>query len=95
MSFKGLTGGTLPLGLTVASEKIYNAFLSDDKKKALLHGHSFTGNASSLRCCCASLDLFEESKHGTTKNIVIKHQLFKEEVKKMKWYLKVRQTGTF
>ena len=59
---KGLTGGVLPLGLTVSTQKIYDAFLSDDKAKALLHGHSFTGNAISCALACASLDLFEEEK---------------------------------
>ena len=64
---KGLTGGVLPLGLTVATNEIYNAFLSEDKSKALLHGHSFTGNALSCAAACASLDIFE--KDSTWKNI--------------------------
>src|SRR5690606_26440921 len=41
---KGLTGGVMPLGLAIATEEIYTAFLSEDKLKALLHGHSYTGN---------------------------------------------------
>jgi adenosylmethionine-8-amino-7-oxononanoate aminotransferase len=56
---KGLTGGVLPLGLTVATEEIYEAFLSKDKLKALLHGHSFIGNALSCAAANASLDIFE------------------------------------
>lgn len=59
---KGLTGGTLPLGLTVATDEIYNAFLSDNKANALLHGHSFTGNSLACACACASLDIFEQEK---------------------------------
>lgn len=59
---KGLTGGTLPLGLTVATTEIYNAFLSDKKANALLHGHSFTGNSLACACACASLDLFEQQQ---------------------------------
>lgn len=57
---KGLTGGVLPLGLTVATDEIYNAFLDEDKLKALLHGHSFTGNALACAAACASMDLFEQ-----------------------------------
>jgi len=57
---KGLTGGVLPLGLTVATEKIYNAFLHQETSKALLHGHSFTGSALACAAANASLDLFEE-----------------------------------
>lgn len=54
---KGLTGGVLPLGLTITTEDLFQHFLSDDKSKALLHGHSFTGNALSCAASCASLDL--------------------------------------
>lgn len=64
---KGLTGGVLPLGLTVATNEIYEAFLSEDKTKALLHGHSFTGNPLSCAAACASLDLFE--KQATWNNV--------------------------
>jgi adenosylmethionine-8-amino-7-oxononanoate aminotransferase len=60
---KGLTGGVLPLGLTVATIDIFNAFLSDEKRKAFLHGHSFTGNPLACAAACASLDLLE--KKGT------------------------------
>lgn len=59
---KGLTGGVLPLGLTVATTEIYDAFLSEEKTKALLHGHSFTGNPLSCAAACASLDLFEQAE---------------------------------
>jgi len=59
---KGLTGGTLPLGLTVATETIYEAFLHPEKTKALLHGHSYTGNALICAAANASLDLFEEDQ---------------------------------
>ncbi|TBU27078.1 onanonoxo-7-onima-8-eninoihtemlysoneda [Dichomitus squalens] len=39
---KILTGGLVPLAVTLASDSIYRAFLSDDKADALLHGHSYT-----------------------------------------------------
>lgn len=64
---KGLTGGVLPLGLTVATEQIFQAFLDREKSKAFLHGHSFTGNPIACAAACASLDLFEED--GTWQNI--------------------------
>lgn len=56
---KGLTAGVIPLGLTVATQAIYDAFLDDSMLKALLHGHSFTGNSIACSVACASLDLFE------------------------------------
>ncbi|MDG1915245.1 MAG: adenosylmethionine--8-amino-7-oxononanoate transaminase [Crocinitomix sp.] len=59
---KGVTGGVMPVGLTVTTQEIFNAFLSDDTSKALLHGHSFTGNPLSCAAICASLDLFEHEE---------------------------------
>lgn len=64
---KGLTGGVLPLGLTVATNAIFDAFLSDERAKAFLHGHSFTGNPLACATACASLDLFEQA--ATWENI--------------------------
>jgi dethiobiotin synthetase/adenosylmethionine--8-amino-7-oxononanoate aminotransferase len=39
---KALTGGLVPLSVTLASKSIFEAFLSDKKADALLHGHSYT-----------------------------------------------------
>ena len=41
---KGFTGGFLPLALTITTDEIYNAFLHEEWKYALAHGHSFTAN---------------------------------------------------
>jgi adenosylmethionine-8-amino-7-oxononanoate aminotransferase len=56
---KALTGGTLPLAATVATDRIYEAFLSDDASKALMHGPTYMGNALACAAANASLDLFE------------------------------------
>lgn len=57
---KGLTGGFLPLGLTIVSDKIYNAFYSDNPKHTFLHGHSYTGNTLACAAALANLQLFEQ-----------------------------------
>ncbi len=59
---KAITGGYLPLGVTVATEKIYEAFLSDDRRKTFFHGHSFTANPLSCAVAIASLELMEQEK---------------------------------
>ncbi len=56
---KALTGGTAPLAATVASDRIFEAFLSDDPARALMHGPTFMGNALACAAANASLDLFE------------------------------------
>ena len=63
---KGLTAGVMALGLTVASDEIYNAFLGDETTKALLHGHSFTANPIACAVACANLDLFERKETWET-----------------------------
>ena len=42
---KTLTGGTVPLSVTLASSSIFDAFFSNKKADALLHGHSYTAHA--------------------------------------------------
>jgi adenosylmethionine-8-amino-7-oxononanoate aminotransferase len=59
---KGLTGGFLPLGATICSEKIHKAFLTSDKTKTFFHGHSYTANPIACSAALASLDLFEQEK---------------------------------
>jgi adenosylmethionine---8-amino-7-oxononanoate aminotransferase len=56
---KALTGGTAPLAATVASERIFEGFLSDDSAAALMHGPTYMGNALACAAANASLDLFE------------------------------------
>ena len=56
---KALTGGTVPLAVTVANDRVYEAFLSDDAEAALMHGPTFCGNALACAAANASLDLFQ------------------------------------
>jgi adenosylmethionine-8-amino-7-oxononanoate aminotransferase len=58
MLSKALTGGTLPLAATVATETVFDAFWSDDPAKALMHGPTFMANALACAAANASLDLF-------------------------------------
>jgi adenosylmethionine---8-amino-7-oxononanoate aminotransferase len=58
---KGLTGGTMALGVTACNEKIYNAYISDDKLKTFFHGHSFTANPLACTAALASMDLLDHA----------------------------------
>ncbi|MES2329102.1 MAG: adenosylmethionine--8-amino-7-oxononanoate transaminase [Bacteroidota bacterium] len=57
---KGLTGGTMALGVTACNDKIYGAYVNDDKYKTFFHGHSFTANPLACTAALASLDLLEK-----------------------------------
>jgi adenosylmethionine-8-amino-7-oxononanoate aminotransferase len=56
---KALTGGTMPLAATVATERIYSAFLSYDPGAALMHGPTYMAYPLGCAAANASLDLFE------------------------------------
>ena len=58
---KALTGGYLPLGATATSDRVYEAFLSNDRTRTLFHGHSFTANPLACAVAVASLDLFHQT----------------------------------
>ena len=58
---KGLTGGFLPMGVTMASERIYQGFISDRPTDTFFHGHSFTANPLGCAAAPASLDLLEQT----------------------------------
>jgi adenosylmethionine-8-amino-7-oxononanoate aminotransferase len=60
---KGLTGGYLPIAVTLISEKLFSAFNgSVAEGKALAYGHSYTGNALGCAAAKASLEVFEKER---------------------------------
>ena len=69
---KGLTGGTLPLAATAATQKIFDAFWSDDPSHALMHGPTYMGNALACAAANASLDLFERENRLRQANEIAK-----------------------
>jgi adenosylmethionine---8-amino-7-oxononanoate aminotransferase len=60
---KGITGGYMPLAVTLASDEIYRAFLGDFRDlKTFFHGHSYTGNPLACAAALACLDLFGKER---------------------------------
>jgi len=55
---KGLTGGYLPLAITLISHKIYEPFGDKNSDATLFYGHSYTGNALGCAAALASLEIF-------------------------------------
>ena len=72
---KALSGGCLPLSLTITSDKIFEAFLNPSVDKAFLHGHSFTANPLGCAAAIASLEIFEQKNYSSKiKNLEITHK---------------------
>lgn len=60
---KGLTGGYMPLAVTLTTEEIYKGFLGTyDEFKTFFHGHSFTGNPLGCSVALANLQVFRQEK---------------------------------
>jgi adenosylmethionine-8-amino-7-oxononanoate aminotransferase len=75
---KGLTAGFLPLAVTACHDKIYQAFLGDTVAKALIHGHSFTGNP--LGCAAALTSLKILQRPETQLKIALLEKIHSEEL---------------
>jgi adenosylmethionine-8-amino-7-oxononanoate aminotransferase len=71
---KGLTGGYLPMSVTLTSDKIYNAFYDDDIKKGFLHSHSYTGNPLACSAALGTLSIFE-SNNILKKNLILSKKI--------------------
>jgi len=60
---KGITGGYLPLAATLATEKIFAAFLGEPREyRAFYYGHTYTGNPLAAAVARANLALFRDEK---------------------------------
>jgi adenosylmethionine---8-amino-7-oxononanoate aminotransferase len=92
---KGLTGGVLPLGLTVTTNEVYQVFHSDDKLKALLHGHSYTGNPLACAVACASMAIFESNASKMDRQrVAAKMNEFAARLRRNTQFKQVRVLGT-
>ncbi len=92
---KGLTGGYMPLAATLATERIYEAFLgATSDYKTFFHGHTYTGNPLACAAAIASLELFKRER--TLVRIQPKIRLLSgwlSELGRMREVTEVRQRG--
>ncbi len=56
---KGLTGGYLPLGATLTTERVFEGFLGPTER-TFFYGHSYAGNQLGCAAALASLEVFRE-----------------------------------
>lgn len=74
---KGITGGYLPLAVTLSTEEIYSAFLGEYRDmKTFFHGHSYTGNPLACAAALACLEIFE--KEETVRHLLPKVELLEK-----------------
>ena len=81
---KGLTGGFLPLALTVFNEEIYQSFLSEKKERSLFHGHSFTGNPISCSAAVGNLRKLKKYRASLQKKWKLIESIHRERGSRLK-----------
>lgn len=92
---KGLTGGTLPLGVTAVSAKIVSAFQNSELTKTFFHGHSFTANPIACATANASFELLmKEDCQQSILRISRQHKDFAIELNSIPTVKEARTLGT-
>ena len=57
---KGLTGGSMPLAVTMASEPLFEAHYSRERSRMFFHSSSYTANPIACAAACANLAIWRE-----------------------------------
>jgi len=92
---KGLTSGYLPMAVTVARDRVFDAFLGEDFDRALPHGHSFTANPLACAVALRSLMLFaEEDTLGRIARIASRHRVMLGELRAREDVVRPRLLGS-
>lgn len=90
---KGITGGFLPLGATVATERIFDAFLGD-RTRTFFHGHSYTANPICCAAACAALTLYDDESEDARIALEVAHASHLAALSSHPQVQSVRQIGT-
>ena len=92
---KALTGGYLPLAITLISDEVFEPFCADsDRNRTLFYGHSYTGNAVGCAAAKASLEIFENEK--VLDSLAPRIEALRAELSELRelpWVADVRQCG--
>lgn len=92
---KGITGGTLPLGVTSCSEKVLDPFKTSDFLKTFFHGHSYTANPLACAAANASFAILMSSECGKARRTISdNHERFIDELHSNALVKEARSLGT-
>jgi adenosylmethionine-8-amino-7-oxononanoate aminotransferase len=92
---KGLTGGSLPLAVTVCRPEIFDAHYARDRRRTFFHSSSFTANPIACAAALANLEIWEaEPVRARIANLESRHREYLREFANDAHFANVRQTGT-
>lgn len=89
---KGITGGFMPLAVTVTTHAVYDAFQSIDPQKAFYHGHSYTANPLGCAAAVASWEIL--NREQLFRGFDIRYKPFIKQLSKLKRVEHIRACGT-
>ena len=72
---KALTGGTIPLAVTTATQRIFDGFYSNDVNKALFHGHTFTANPTGCAIALERISQYTLVANARTLGVILAFDL--------------------
>lgn len=91
---KALTAGLLPMAITSCTQKVYDAFYSDEISKGLFHGHTYSANPLACTAALAGIELLiSEEIQQDIKRVVNSHKEFGERLKDHPKVKNIRQLG--
>lgn len=80
---KALTAGLVPMAITSCTEKIYEAFLSNELAKGFFHCHTYSANPIACAAANAAIALLQTDEiQGNIKNISASHKEFQKRISK-------------
>ena len=92
---KGLTGGSLPLAVTVCRPEIFDAHYALDRRRTFFHSSSFTANPIACAAALANLEIWEsEPVRARIADLESRHREYLREIANDTRFENVRQTGT-
>jgi adenosylmethionine-8-amino-7-oxononanoate aminotransferase len=92
---KGLTGGSLPLAVTMCTSEIFSAHWSEDRRRTFFHSSSFTANPIACAAALANLEIWDsEPVLDRIAALAAAQTRLLNEFRDDRRFSSVRQTGT-
>ena len=91
---KGITGGFVPFAATLATDQLFDAFRSQDRRRTLFHGHSYTANPIACAAALASLALLDARSAECRRAIQRSHESAAVRLSSLRGVENVRVLGT-
>ncbi|WP_350335707.1 adenosylmethionine--8-amino-7-oxononanoate transaminase [Coralliovum pocilloporae] len=92
---KGITGGSMPLAVTLCRSEIFDAHYSEDRSKTFFHSSSYTANPIACAAAAANLRLWREGDvRDRIANLVAMQTRYLSRFSEDERFENIRQTGT-